>query len=117
MFINTVLAQSNATVVAQGFMAKLNAAVFFPLLTLMMALALLVFLYGAFEYVVNAGSDDGRAQGRRHLMWGIIGMLVMISAYAILTIAAATFGIDDDLENATTGGSTLPAVGSPFPGS
>lgn len=80
--------------VAQGFLDKINHAILFPLITLMLAVALLVFLYGGFEYVRGASSESEREKGQRHLFYGIIGMLVMISAYAILSIAAATFNLD-----------------------
>jgi hypothetical protein len=93
-------AASQAQIVAQGFLAKINDVILFPLITLMMAIALLVFLYGAFEYVKNAGSESGREQGRRHLLYGIIGMLVMLSALSLLYIAAGTFGLDTELDNA-----------------
>lgn len=86
--------QSQATMVAQGFLDKINHAILFPLITLMLAVALLVFLYGGFEYVRGASSESEREKGQRHLFYGIIGMLVMISAYAILSIAAATFNLD-----------------------
>lgn len=96
-------AASQAQVVAQGFLAKINEAILFPLITFMMALALLIFLYGAFEYVRGATSDKDREAGKRHLLYGTIGMLVMLSAFTLLTVAAATFGLDDELQNATEG--------------
>lgn len=89
-----MIAHAQAAVVAESFVARLNEVIFFPLITLMMAVALLVFLYGAFQYVAGAGSDQARDKGRRHLLYGIIGMLVMISAYSILYIAANTFGVE-----------------------
>ena len=93
-------AASEAQAVAQGFLAKINEAILFPLITLMMAIALLVFLYGAFEYVKNASNDGSREEGRRHLLYGTIGMLVMLSALALLTIAAGTFGLEGELLDA-----------------
>lgn len=79
---------------ARSLLAKIQSAILFPLITLMVSVAVLMFLWGAFEYVYNADSDQGRETGRRHMLYGIIGLLVMISAYAILTIATGTFGID-----------------------
>ena len=72
---------------------RLNDAILFPLMTLMMAVAFLVFLWGAFEYVAKAESDEGRDNGRRHMLYGVIGFVVMLSALTILTIAANTFGV------------------------
>lgn len=93
-------AASEAQVVAQGFVDKINEVILFPLITFMIALALLVFLYGAFEYVKDANNEEGRQKGARHLLYGTIGMLVMLSAMALLRIAAGTFGLQSELNNA-----------------
>jgi len=87
-------AQSGAHIVAaQSLLAKIETFILFPLMTLMIAVALLVFLYGMYEYVLNADDESGRSTGKTHMLYGIIGLLVMVSAYAILKIAAATFGV------------------------
>lgn len=93
-------AATQAQEVAQNFLAKLNEAILYPLITLMMALALLIFLYGAFKYVKGAANEADRETGRRHLLYGTIGMLVMLSALSILYIAAGTFELETELENA-----------------
>lgn len=82
-----------AVEMAQGFVDSINQAILFPLITLLMAMAFLVFLYGAFEFVRDASSEQGREVGKQHMLWGTIGMLVMLSAYSILSLAAATFSI------------------------
>ncbi len=78
---------------AKGALAKIESAILFPLMTLMVSVALLVFLWGAYQYVLNADSDEGREKGKTHMLYGIIGLLVIISAYAILKIATGTFGV------------------------
>lgn len=83
-----------ATEVARGFLAQFNEIILYPLITLMMTIALLVFLWGCFEFIRHADNATARANGRQHILWGIVGMLVMVSAYAILTIAAGSFGLD-----------------------
>ncbi len=93
-------AASEAQAVAQSFLSKINDAILFPLITLMMAVALLIFLYGAFEYVKGAANDASREEGSRHLLYGTIGLLVMLSALAILNIAAGTFELEQELDNA-----------------
>ena len=82
------------TEAAKGLLADLERVVLFPLMTLMMAIAFLVFMYGAYEFVLNAGDEAARSKGKKHMLWGIIGFLVMLSAYGILKIALNTFGID-----------------------
>jgi hypothetical protein len=79
---------------AQSMVSKIEEVILFPILSFMLALALLYFLWGAYEFVANADSDSGRDTGKTHMMYGIIGMVIMVSALAILQIAAGTFGID-----------------------
>ena len=78
---------------AQELVVKLNENILFPLIALLSAVALLVFLYGCFKFVTNADDDSARAAGKQHILWGIIGLFIMVSAYAILNIFAGTFGI------------------------
>lgn len=78
---------------AQSLVKRVNDAILFPLITLGLSIAVLFFLWGAFQYVYNSDNESGRETGKRHLFYGIIGLLVMVSAFAILSIAAGTFGI------------------------
>lgn len=87
-----VYAQSPADE-ARSLVAKVNDAILFPLITLLMAIALLLFLWGAFRFVANAGDEQQRATGKRHMLFGVIGLLIMLSALTILQIAAGTFGL------------------------
>ncbi len=78
---------------ARTVVTKIEQVILFPVMSFMLTLALLYFLWGAYEFVQNADSEDGRTTGKEHMMYGIIGMLVMLSAMAILKIAAGTFGV------------------------
>lgn len=92
-FVTEVYAASRATCAAQGFLDILNNAILYPLIYLLMGVALLMFLYGCFEYIKNSDNPSARTVGQRHIIFGLLGLLVMVSALAILTIAANTFGL------------------------
>ncbi len=79
---------------AQSLVSRVEDAILFPLLSFMLTVAFLYFLWGAYEFVANAESDSGRDTGKQHMLYGIIGMVVMVSALALLRIVAGTFGID-----------------------
>lgn len=89
--------QQQAANEAAGFVAKFNDIILFPTIALLTAVAFLVFLWGCAEYFMGAANDQARQQGVKHITYGIIGLVVMVSAYAILLIATATFGLDDEL--------------------
>ena len=93
---------------AHSFVGKFNDVILFPLITLLTVVALVVFLWGGFQYVYNASNEGKRAEGAKHLLWGTIGLLVMISAYAILTIAANTIGVDVNEHSREADFSTTP---------
>jgi hypothetical protein len=90
-------AQQKATAEAVSFVSKLNSVIIFPLITLLSAVAFLVFLWGCAEYIMKAGDPKAREQGVKHITWGIIGLVVMVTAWAILSLAAGTFGLDSQL--------------------
>lgn len=92
--------EANQKVVAEAadFVAKLNDIIFFPLIYLLMAVAFFVFLWGTAQYVINANNDSAREQGKKHIMYGLFGLLVMVSAWSLLSIVAGTFGLADEVD-------------------
>ena len=59
----------------------------------MFALALVYFLYGVFIFIRNADNEDVRDTGKSHMVWGVVGLFIMVSVYAILRIVIGTVGV------------------------
>jgi uncharacterized membrane protein YidH (DUF202 family) len=68
-----------------------------PILVLVFVLAALFFFWGVAELIRNSSSEDGRQKGKRHMIWGIIGMFVMVSVFGIVSLIANTLGVQDTL--------------------
>lgn len=64
-----------------------------PVVNLLFVLALLVFSWGIFKMVSNADNEDARADGKRVMLYGTIGLVIMFGAYGIITVIKGTFGI------------------------
>ena len=64
-----------------------------PLIPLVMALTLLVFLWGIFKFI-RAEDDTGKAEGRKFIIWGIVGLFVMVSFWGLVAILQYTFRLD-----------------------
>lgn len=64
-----------------------------PLIYLIMAVALVYFIWGAAEFILKADEPEARKKGKAHLLWGIIGFFVMVSILSILSVLAKTFDI------------------------
>ncbi len=75
------------------FIGKVEVAILNPIIKLGFAIALVVFLYGVYEFIRNAESSDARAQGGKHILWGIIGMFIMIAAGGIMNVICGSLGI------------------------
>ena len=74
------------------FVGKINRLIVNPLITLMFAGALVYFLYGVLEFLMNAGNPEARSTGQKHIMNGLIGMFLMFGVYAILGLITRTIG-------------------------
>jgi len=82
-----------ATQAAETLLGRINDVILFPLMTLMTSVAIVFFLWGAFQFIAKAGDESARTTGRRHMMYGVIGLFVMLTAFTILNVAAGTFGL------------------------
>lgn len=75
------------------FIHNVNRLILNPLIQLVFAVALIVFLYGMVEFLINQESEEKKTAGKRHMLWGVIGMTIMFSVWGILTIVLDTFNI------------------------
>lgn len=73
-----------------NLIGKINDNILNPLVLLLAGIAMVYFLWGVFEYVRGYDSAEERSKGARHMLWGIIGMFIMISAFGIMNLIAAT---------------------------
>jgi len=61
-----------------------------PIIVLLFAVAFLAFLWGVFNFVSSSDSDEGKQKGSRHMMWGVIGIFIMVSVMGIIEILKST---------------------------
>ena len=67
-----------------------------PLIGFMMVVAAVVFLYGVVEFIMGSSAGEtsssgsisykSRAKGKQHIVWGLIGLAIMISVQAIIQV-------------------------------
>ncbi len=93
-----------------AFMAKVFAAVIQPLLVLLFGIAFIIFVWGIVSYIRSSDSDKDRAEGQRSILWGIVGMVIMISAFGIINIIQGTIGVEPTPAQQTTQGQFQPIL-------
>ena len=77
----------------QELITKVSDAIVNPLVVLLFSVAFLVFLWGAFQFVYYADDTKMREDGKRHLLYGVIGMTVMVAARGIMEVLRDTSNI------------------------
>ncbi len=55
-----------------------------PLLALLFSAALGYFLWGVVRFIRQAENPEGRESGKRHMIAGIIGLAIMLSAFGLI---------------------------------
>lgn len=76
------------------FMQRVIEVLVQPFLGLLFTVALVLFLYGMFRLVASTDkSSDDSNKGKQHMLWGIIGMFVMISVFGIMRLILSTLGV------------------------
>ena len=61
---------------------------------LIFALAVVMFVWGVVQYVINSDEEAKKAKGKQFMIWGIIALAVMVSVWGLVAILSNTFGID-----------------------
>ena len=71
----------------------INRTVLNPLIQFAFIVAFVIFLWGVVEFLKNANNVDGRKKGRDHMIWGVLGLVIMLGVYGIINILVNTFGL------------------------
>ena len=77
----------------QNLLFSINEQILNPLIFLLMALASLQFIWGLLVYVKDSDNDEVRENGKRHMIYGVIGLAIMISVFGIIYFIADTIGV------------------------
>ena len=65
-----------------------------PIILLLAAAAFVLFIWGVFEFVAHAGDETKRTEGKKAIMWGLIGLVIIFGAYGIINVALGTFDLN-----------------------
>jgi succinate dehydrogenase/fumarate reductase cytochrome b subunit len=72
---------------------KVDQIIINPIIYFFFAAALVYFIAGLVEFLANTDNEEKRTTGKQHMLWGFVGMLIMIAVFTIMRILIDTFGI------------------------
>ncbi|MGB3922275.1 MAG: hypothetical protein WBL19_03355 [Minisyncoccia bacterium] len=77
-----------------NFLGDISRLILNPLIILVFAIALVIFLWGIVQFIASQTADEERETGKRKIFWGLFGMFIMISAYGLIRLILGTIGVD-----------------------
>ncbi|MBX4198281.1 hypothetical protein KW782_03035 [Candidatus Parcubacteria bacterium] len=90
--------------------AALFANIITPLITLLFAAALFLFLWGLVKFIWKADNPTARKEGQGHMIWGAVGMGIMLSAFGLVHFVFNTVTDNGKAEGIDGNPVTLPPV-------
>lgn len=76
---------------------------------LILAAAVVFFLWNVFKFVMAAGDEEARAKGQQGIIYGIIGIAVMVSVYGLVTFLTSSTGLNQG-QTISAPGLTVPTL-------
>lgn len=71
---------------------------------LLIAFAVVLFLFGVIKYMTSGADEEKRKEARNTIIYGVIGLFVMVSVWGLVGLVGNTF----DLDNSTLSPPELP---------
>jgi len=59
---------------------------------IIVGLAMVTFLYGLVLYIGNSGDESKRKESVQYIIYGLVGLFVMVSVWGLVGMIAGTFG-------------------------
>jgi hypothetical protein len=77
------------------FLSAIAQVILNPLIIFAFVVASLYFFWGIFQFVMSSGNGDasGQTKGKQTILWGLIGMFIMVSVFGIIRVVLKTFNI------------------------
>ncbi len=92
LLFTVVNAGSGAENIVNGILPRIVDNIVLPLVQLLLAVTTVVFLWGLIGFFKNGDDADARTTARNHILWGVVGLFIMISVYGIIRFVANTVG-------------------------
>lgn len=73
-------------------LGRVVTEVFSPLYQAVAGVAFLYFLYGVVMFIINMNDPEKKNTGKQHLLWGTIGLFIILSVGGILQLFNSILG-------------------------
>lgn len=89
------IAFADSPLSVKQLMFRISYYVINPLIIVGFVAALVYFIWGLIEFLRNRDVNAAAGQeGRDHMLWGIVGLIIMVSAFALMKVIGQAVGSD-----------------------
>lgn len=74
------------------------ADIFSATVPVLIAFALIVFIWGVIKYISSGDSEEKRAAARNTIIYGVIGLFAIVAVWGLVEVIRATFGLDQSYQ-------------------
>ena len=78
---------------ASDIIGRLVDYVLNPAMLIVFSAGFFLFVYGLVQFLWRLDEGGDNAAGKQHMIWGIVGMFIMVSVWGIVSIIENTFEI------------------------
>jgi hypothetical protein len=91
--VSPLVALAQSTTPSQGIagLFTLIGGILNRIVPLFIALAVVFFIWEVFQYTI-AGSEEKKKAAKGGMIWGIVGIFIMVSVWGLVAILQSTFG-------------------------
>lgn len=63
------------------------------LIPIFTTIAFIVFIWGIVQFISAAGDEEKRANGRQLMIWGVVGIAVIVGVWGLAKLLLGVFGV------------------------
>lgn len=91
MFFDLIL-KAEASEGVDSLLNAVNKVVINPIIIFIFSLGVVLFLFGIVKYLLNPSDENIVKESKNHMLWGLLGMLIMISVFGIMNLIIKSIG-------------------------
>lgn len=92
LFTTAEAAVSSTNSTVNSIVSKISANIITPIVEFLFVFAMLIFIWGIVGYIMGGEDPERRKQGQSHILWGVVGMAIMVSVYGIVRFVFSSVG-------------------------
>ena len=75
-----------------NLIAQVNAIIN-TIIPFLVGIAVLIIIWGVFNYISGAGDEEKRAQAKQYIVWGVVGVFIMLSVWGLVNVLVNSFAL------------------------